>query len=164
MDLAASRVAAIDLDAELARFYPALVRRLTLVLANHSDAEDIAQSAIERALRSRARFHGGNVHAWLMTIALRLSFNELRRRRREALARSSISPHWVIPADADLWQALTEIEPPARAALLLNVLDGYTYDEISRMLDVPVGTVASWISRTKGRLRTILTEDYDGPH
>lgn len=45
-----------------------------------------------------------------------------------------------------------------RAALLLNVLDGYTQAEIARMLDVPAGTVASWIASGKARLREELSD------
>jgi DNA-directed RNA polymerase specialized sigma24 family protein len=46
-----------------------------------------------------------------------------------------------------------------RSALLLNVVDGYTQAEIARMLAVPEGTVASWISRGRAALRWELGPD-----
>ena len=45
--------------------------------------------------------------------------------------------------------------------LLLNVLDGYTQAEIARMLSVPEGTVASWISRGRASLRQTLGDPDD---
>jgi DNA-directed RNA polymerase specialized sigma24 family protein len=44
----------------------------------------------------------------------------------------------------------------------MSVLDGYTHDEIAAMLEVRPGTVSSWISRTKQRLRVVLRDDHDG--
>ena len=46
-----------------------------------------------------------------------------------------------------------------RAAIVLSVLDGYRYQEISAMLDVPAGTIGSWITRGKAQLRAALDED-----
>jgi RNA polymerase sigma-70 factor (ECF subfamily) len=45
-----------------------------------------------------------------------------------------------------------------RSALLLNAVDGYTQREIATMLEVPEGTVASWISRGRAALRADLGE------
>lgn len=159
MDL--TRVAPIlfDLEAELVAIHPALVRRLTLVLRDHADAEDIAQAAFARALERRDRFGGGDVRAWFYTIGLRLAFNELRRRRTRRDRATDDEPTWAMRTDPDLWLALAGLEPSHRAALLLNVLDGYTHDEIARMLGTRPGTVASWISRTKDRLRRELGDE-----
>ena len=60
------------------------------------------------------------------------------------------------PADPDLWAALQELDIRPRAALLLNVVDGYTQAEIARILDAPVGTVASWLSRGRATVRAHL--------
>jgi RNA polymerase sigma-70 factor (ECF subfamily) len=149
----------IDLEAELVAAYPALVRRLTLVLRDHADAEDTAQTAFTRALEHRRDFEGGDVRAWLYTIGLRLAFNELRRRRRVASVDATPEPAWAMSSEPDLWIALGDLEPRHRAALLLSTLEGYTHDEIGRILDVPAGTVSSWLSRTKDRLRQLLGDD-----
>jgi DNA-directed RNA polymerase specialized sigma24 family protein len=68
------------IEAEVLRLYPGLVRRLALVLRDAVEAEDVAQSAVVRALEARASFRGGDARAWLYTIGLRLAFNELRPR------------------------------------------------------------------------------------
>jgi RNA polymerase sigma-70 factor (ECF subfamily) len=140
--------------------YANLVRRLVLVLRDERDAEDIAQDAYLRAYRSWDRFDGADVRAWLYTIALRLAFNQLRGRRRWLATIGRIEPRpWTDPSDPDLWAALGGLDARTRTALLLNVVDGYTQAEIARMLSVPEGTVASWISRGRAALRRELDPD-----
>jgi RNA polymerase sigma-70 factor, ECF subfamily len=147
-------------EAAVRPHYAPLVRRLVVVLGNEHDAEDIAQDAYLRAFRSWDRFDGADVRAWLYTIALRLAFNQVRRRRRwlGILGRAEPAP-WMDRSDPDLWEALGRLDGRTRAALLLNVLDGYTHREIADMFAVPEGTVASWISRGRAALRTELGTD-----
>jgi RNA polymerase sigma-70 factor (ECF subfamily) len=140
--------------------YASLVRRLVVVLGSEHDAEDVAQDAYLRAFRSWDRFDGTDVRAWLYTIGLRLAFNHLRRHRRWLAAIQRIEPRtWTDPADPDLWAALRGLDIRTRSALLLNVVDGYTQREIAVMLAVPEGTVASWLSRGRARLREELTSE-----
>src|SRR6476660_10656601 len=147
-------------EAAVRPHYANLVRRLVLVLGDEHDAEDIAQDAYLRAFRSWDRFDGVDVRAWLYTIALRLAFNQLRGRRRwlGAIGRIEHRP-WSDPSDPDLAAALATLDIRTRTALLLNVVDGYTQAEIGRMLSVPEGTVASWISRGRAVLRRELSAD-----
>lgn len=140
--------------------YPGLVRRLTLVLHDGEEAKDVAQEAYLRAFRAWDRFDGTDVRAWLHTIALRLAFNALRRRGLWSRFVSSrqTDASWVPPERLPLWEALGSLRPRVRAALLLNVIDGYTQAEIASMFDVPPGTVASWIASGKARLREELSD------
>ncbi len=144
-------------EAAVRPHFAPLMRRLTVVLGNEHDAEDIAQDAYLRAFRSWDRFDGADVRAWLYTIALRLAFNQVRRRRRwlAILDRTEPAP-WTDRSDPDLWNALRALDGRTRAALLLNALDGYTHREIAAMFGVPEGTVASWISRGRAALRAEL--------
>ncbi|MEX2011759.1 MAG: sigma factor, partial [Chloroflexota bacterium] len=82
MEAIASRAVPADLEATLIELYPALVRRLTMVIGDAAEAQDVAQEAFIRASRSRHRFDGRDPRAWFWTIGLRLASNELRRRRR----------------------------------------------------------------------------------
>ena len=159
MDLAHPAAVAVDIEAGLLEHYPALARRLTLVLRDAAEAEDTAQAAFARALEQRHRFAGGDLRAWFYTIGLRLAFNELRRRRTARARTSDDEPTWAMSADPDLWAALAGLEPEHRAALLLSSLEGYTHAEIGAILGVRAGTVSSWLSRTKDRLRAILGDD-----
>ena len=159
MDLAATAVVESDLEAELLEAYPSLLRRLTLVMRDHAAAEDLAQTTFARALEHRARFHGGDARAWLYTIGLRLAFNELGRKRPTVVLEPDDEPAWALAVEPDLWLALGQLDPHQRAAIVLNVLDGYTHAEIARVFGVRTGTVSSWVSRGKERLRLLLGDE-----
>ena len=121
----------------------------------------MAQEAYLKAFQAWDRFDGTDARAWLHTIALRLAFNRQRRRRLwdRWLRGQRPDASWVITGRIDLWNALGELKPQQRAALLLNVVDGYTQAQIARILDAPEGTVASWVSEAKHKLRGILGEE-----
>jgi RNA polymerase sigma-70 factor (ECF subfamily) len=160
---AATTAAAVDdprvFETAVRPYYAGLVRRLVMVLGDEQDAQDVAQDTYLKAFRSWDRFDGVDVRAWLYTIALRLAFNHLRGRRRWLALMQRVEPRpWSDTVDPDLWAAVGTLEIRTRAALLLNVVDGYTQTEIARMLAVPEGTVASWISRGRASLRSALTE------
>ncbi len=148
-------------EAAVMPLHAPLVRRLTLVLRDTSEAEDVAQEAWLRAYQAWDRFDGRDTRAWLWTIALRLAFDRLRRERRRvaAFVRRPAESAYHDDIDPDLWAALGALEPRARAALLANVLDGYTQREIATMLGVPEGTVASWLSRARASLREALADE-----
>ncbi|HYN64213.1 MAG TPA: RNA polymerase sigma factor [Candidatus Limnocylindrales bacterium] len=147
-----------DFAAAVDRHYPGLVQRLTLVLHDGEEAKDVAQEAYLRAFQAWDRFDGTDARAWLHTIGLRLAFNRLRRRRLwdRWIRGQRPDDSWVVPERIDLWRALADLRAEQRAALLLNVVDGYTQAEIARMLDAPEGTVAGWIAGAKHRLRAVL--------
>ncbi len=159
MDLTRVVPIEVDLEAELVAAYPLLVRRLTLVLHDGDEAQDVAQAAFARALERRSRFHGGDARGWLYTIGLRLAFNELRRRRRLVALPDEGGPTWAMQSDPDLWAALAQLDPQQRAAIVLSTLDGYTHAEIATILGVRTGTVSSWLSRSKERLRGLLGDE-----
>lgn len=135
---------------------PALLRRLTLVVGDRDEAEDVAQEACLRALRSREVFDGRDAAAWLHVIGMRLALNELRRRKRFVAALGRRRPAATPSVEVALWDSLRHLERRERAALVLSVLDGYSYREIGVMLGAGEGTVGSWISRAKARLRADL--------
>ena len=147
-------------DAAVAVHYPGLVRRLTAVIRDAEAAADLAQETYLRAYRAWDRFDGGDVRAWLHTIGLRLAFNERRRRQRWSALLHRAAPPSTRPDGGDeaLHAALGGLRPEHRAALLLNVVDGYTQAEIAVILGVAPGTVASWLSRTKRHLREALRD------
>ncbi|SRR5260221_12554298 len=156
MDIAPAIPLALDLDAELVAAYPLLARRLTIILHDADEAQDVAQTAFARALERRHRFHGGDARAWLYTIGIRLALNEMRRRRRFVSLTDAQEPAWAMDSEPDLWLAVARLSVSVRAALVLHVVDRYSHAEIATMLGVRPGTVASWISRGKEQLRNSL--------
>ncbi len=142
--------------------YAALVRRLTVVLRDEEAARDVAQETCLRAYRSWADFDGRDARGWLYTIGLRLALNELARRKRWTARlggrAAPAQPAWVSARDVRIDDSLRALRPEHRAALWLNVVDGYNQAEIGAMLGVAPGTVASWVARAKTRLRKVLTD------
>ena len=68
-------------------------------------------------------------------------------------------PTWAMQSDPDLWAALAQLDPQQGAAIVLSTLDGYTHAEIASILGVRTGTVSSWLSRSKERLRGLLGDE-----
>ena len=144
-------------QADIEALYPRLVRRLLLIVRDPEEARDLAQSTFLRAHAARSTIEADRLAGWLMTVGTRLAINEARRRRRWGwLQIRETDRIGEIVADPDLWQALGELDRRQRAALVMNVVDGYTHEEIASELGVAIGTVSSWISRSKQRMRTKL--------
>jgi len=158
---AAGRASQLDFDEVFGDLYPALVRRLALVVGDAEEAKDLAQTTYLRAYQHLHQFDGRDARAWLYTIGLRLAFRERTRRQRwRLMVRSGPGPEpWQPAHDPALWDALRGLRREERAALLLNAVDGYTLAEIAGMLGVPAGTVGSWVSRARTRLREQLEKE-----
>ena len=139
--------------------YPALVRRLTLVLHDHASAEDVAQAALLRGYQAWSPGTINDPRAWIFTIAMRLALNETRRRRRWLLRTGPTDGAVEISVDPDLWAALGTLDQNERVSLVLSVLDGYSQADIASRLGVPAGTVASWLSRGKAKMRACLSRE-----
>lgn len=138
--------------------YEPLQQRLLMIVRDPETAADLTQETFERALRAWEAFDGREVQAWLFRIGVRVALNHQRRSKIWSRIRHQLGvPEVVQPAaEPDLWQALGTIRPLERAALVLHVVDGYSYAEIGAMLEMSSGGVGSLISRGKLRLRERL--------
>jgi RNA polymerase sigma-70 factor (ECF subfamily) len=138
------------------------LRRFCRALARaQSDADDLAQATVERALVHRTAWQpGSRLDSWLFRIAQNLWRDELRahRRRAEPLddqtlagedGRDSLPRH--IEAH-EVIRAFNALPEEQRTVLLLVVLEGMRYQEAADTLGVPVGTVMSRLARARGRL------------
>ncbi len=148
-----------SLDEAFRDHQPWLVQRLAFIVGDAEEARDLAQQTFVRAAERWPFPDDQDVPRWLAVVGLRLALNERRRRRRWGfLPVRETDATWAMQTNPDLWTALMSLEPRARAALVLTVLDGYTQDEVASVLGVARGTVASWLSRSRDRLRPILEE------
>lgn len=135
-----------------------LVRRLALVVGDVDEAQDLCQQTFLRAAEHRLP-EGDGAARWLATVGMRLAIDERRRRRRWGfLPIRETDSTWGLAADPDLWNALAKLDRRTRAALLMTVVDGFSQDEAAEALGVPRGTLASWLSRARDRLRPVLEE------
>ena len=153
--------AGTDALAEAVRVHrPWLVRRLALIVRDVEEAEDLAQQTFLRAAERWPFPAEQDVARWLAVVGVRLAIDERRRRRRWGfLAIRETDQEWAMSTDPDLWRALAGLDRRTRAALVMTVLDGFSQDEVATAFGVPRGTVASWLSRGRARLRGVLERD-----
>jgi RNA polymerase sigma-70 factor (ECF subfamily) len=137
-----------------------LIRRLALIVGDAEEAHDLAQETFVRLTEYWPLPDSSEPARWLSTVGIRLAIDERRRRRRWGfLDLRDEDATWAITVDPDLWRALGRLDRRTRAAIVLTTLDGFSQDEVATMLDVPRGTVASWISRGRERIRKELGSD-----
>ena len=130
-----------------------------LILKNTSDCEDAMSAAIVKAYEHRnALLKRGSFRAWFLRILRNEAYTILRERRR-VIETDEIpdSPQPFPDADRslDLHAALMRLKEDQRNVLYLKE-QGYSLEEIAAVLQVPVGTVKSRISRAKETLRSYL--------
>jgi RNA polymerase sigma-70 factor, ECF subfamily len=145
--------------------------RLTRVPA---DAEDLVQETYLKAFRAADRFEPGtNLRAWLFTILHNTARNRARDRAREGLTVDSEAvdqaadapsyglsipvptPEALLLREAltpELQAAVDELPEAFRQAVWLRDVEEFSYAEIAEMLNIPVGTVMSRISRGRRML------------
>ncbi len=146
-------------------------------VGDRETAEDIVQETFLRCLRHRHQYAAiEQVSTWLYTIAGNLAKTELRRRKRW---------HWIpigpseddertpfyepvdkaqLPGEqtdtrtihASVVEAIDQLPEEFREAVLLRDLNGMSYEEISKIIDCPVGTVKSRVNRGRIRLQKNL--------
>ena len=149
-----------DLDSVFRAHRDWLVRRLALIVGDAEEAHDLAQETFVRLTQHWPLPDSSEPARWLSTVGVRLAIDERRRRRRWGfLDLRDTDATWAIDTDPDLWRALRRLDRRTRAAIVLTTLDGFSQDEVATMLDAPRGTVASWISRGRERLRAELGTD-----
>jgi RNA polymerase sigma-70 factor (ECF subfamily) len=151
------------------------VYRLALRLAgNTADAEDLVQETMLRAYRSWDRYTPGtNAKGWLLTILRNLFINEYRRRSRhpETVNLDTVEPFAVFQnmrdedpqasffdriVDEEVIRAVDALPEAFREAVTLSDVEGLSYEEIARVLEVPVGTVKSRLFRGRRMLQKKL--------
>lgn len=129
----------------------------------------MVQDCLEQAWRRSSLFHRDrDLRAWLYAILHNQFISDLRRRRRrpsaaplgDAVDRLATPPLQDLDRTmADLDRALDALPSEQRAALVLVVVEGLSYAEAARVLDLPPGTVMSRLHRARRRLRALMDKD-----
>jgi RNA polymerase sigma factor (sigma-70 family) len=153
-----------------------LARYLT---RNAADADDVVQESFLRALRHFAGFRGEGAaqsRAWMLTIVRNTAYTWRRRRHSERSAsefdetihsESTAGEH----PDAELArrdsretlaQALETLPSDLREVIVLREFEGLSYKEIGDVVEVPIGTVMSRLSRARKRLQEALVASGKG--
>lgn len=143
---------------------------------NTADAEDLVQETFLRAYRFFHRFEkGSNCKAWLFRIMKNVFINGLRRKSRQPFSigfdevQRKEDPEWRPPSEAspdmelnpdldklvedDVKEALESLSPEYRMAVILSDISGFNYREIAGIMQTPIGTVRSRLSRARTALQ-----------
>ena len=143
---------------------PRLRRYARALLGDRYAADDLVQDTLERAWN---KFHlwrpGSDLRAWLFTIMHNVFVNQVRSKRSEIEKTMEELPVVAVRATqsdsleiADVERALRALPDEQREVLILVAIEEMTYDEVSRALAIPIGTVMSRLSRARERMRRLI--------
>jgi RNA polymerase sigma-70 factor (ECF subfamily) len=161
--------------AEVLAHLEALYATALRLSGNRADAEDLVQDTVVKALRFSHRFERGtNLRAWLSTILHNTWKNRLRDASRRGVTydtdrveeeivsmahAAAETPEQSMLRDvagADVRDALDRLPGPFRQAVWMRDVEEFSYAEIAKMLNVPIGTVMSRISRGRRLLASAM--------
>ena len=166
-----SRVVAGDAAAEreLYETYVDRIYRLAFRLAGDDElARDFTQATFIRAFEKIGSFRGdSSLSTWLHSIGMSVSLNGLRKTKRlktrEAPMEEGMSIGAMpIQAEPDLKErlarAIDSLSDKYRAVFVMHDVEGYTHEEISGTLNIPIGTSKSHLFQARNKLRVALAD------
>ena len=141
---------------------------------NDHDAQDVVQEALVRAMRYIGGLRGEGARAWLLQIVRHTCYSWLKENRpaervvfddaddawQDIPAPAGDEPHSIAMRNADrkkINEAIAALPMAYREVLVLRELEDLSYNDISRIAEIPVGTVMSRLARARGLMRTALT-------
>jgi RNA polymerase sigma-70 factor (ECF subfamily) len=151
---------------------PRLRRYARVLTGDPNRADDLVQDTLARAWEKRRLWRAGtDLRAWLFTIMHNVHVNQLSIARRDAsnvsLDSEGATAAWQVPVRAnqvdrvellELAEQMGRLPADQREVLLLAAVEEMQYDEIAALLDVPIGTVMSRLSRARAKLRRLVDE------
>lgn len=171
--------ATFEFDVE--EFLPQLYSAALRMTRNPADAEDVVQEAMLKAFRGYHTFKAGtNLKAWLYRILTNTYINKYRQKSRRpsevelgeledlylfkrmgdvATGGASVSAEEEaldLFVDEDIKAAVEDLPETFRLPVLLADVEGFSYKEIAKIMDVPIGTVMSRLHRGRKQLQRAL--------
>ncbi|HBA38762.1 MAG: RNA polymerase subunit sigma-24 [Deltaproteobacteria bacterium RIFCSPLOWO2_02_56_12] len=152
-------------DEHIATHIPQLRRYARALTGDYSAAEDLVQDTLERAWKRIGLWRlGSDLRAWLFTIMHNLHVNQLKADSRQqgqppeqATLDLSVRPTQEDRLELrDLNKALRRLSNEQREVLLLVGLEQMSYEEVAKVLGIPIGTVMSRLSRGRDQLRAMM--------
>jgi RNA polymerase sigma-70 factor, ECF subfamily len=155
-----------DFNRLLEEQIPRLLRYARALTRNTERADDLVQDTLVRALAKQHLWQAGtNLRAWLFTLMHNQNVNNVRYGIREGQNIDVEEMSNVLAATTDptasrqlyeLNRALSQLAKEQRQAILLVGLEEFSYEETAAILNIPVGTVRSRLSRGRDQLRRLM--------
>ena len=152
---------------------PRLRRYARALTRDVARADDLVQSCLTRAVAKQHLWQPGtNLRAWLFTLLHNQNVNEVRRSAREgvSVAVEDVEPILTVQSNAiptlqlrDLERALGQLPQEQRQVIRLVGLEGMRYEEVATIVNVPIGTVRSRLSRGRDQLRRLMDIEEELP-
>lgn len=162
------------------RYKDRLVNFLFRYTGNKDDSEDLAQDAFIKLYRSKHLYQEiAKFSTWFYTIAINIAKTFVKKKSKMStlsisdydtenekdfdLPSNAIEPDMVANAMTEsfyIQKAINELEDTYREAIILRDIQDMEYDEIAKILDVPIGTVKSRINRGREKLKILLKDIY----
>jgi len=165
------------------QYAPQLFSTALRMTCNRSDAEDLVQETYIKGWRSFHTFQEGtNLRAWLFRIMTNTYINKYNAKKRKGtevelddveelflykrlgsidqsqLSSSAEDQMLELFTDDEVKSALESLPEDFRIPVLLSDVDGFSYKEISEMLEIPIGTVMSRLHRGRKAMQKMLYE------
>lgn len=154
----------------VSRYERQIARTIKGMLGETDLAEDVGQETFIRFYRSIKKYRGdAALGTYLTRIAINLSLNELNKQKRTLslfFKRDQDEVMFDIPEPTDKFEetevkemvdkALQQLDPGFRSVIVLRLLEGYSTKETAEILELPLGTVLSRLSRAQKSLAKIL--------
>ena len=131
-------------------------------------ARELTQDTFVRAFGAIAGFRGdSSIDTWLHAIAVSVSLNELRRRKRERARNAPLEEALMIPKASPtsdpvmrekVMAAVNDLPEGCRTVFMMHDAEGFTHQEIAATLGVTEGTSKAQLARARGKLREALAE------
>ncbi len=154
------------------RYQDRLFNGVSRMLGSAADADDVLQESFLQAFRKLSTFReSSSFYTWVYRIAINAAINLRRRERRSVNLSENAQFHDQLISDADsgpdrrlekseevreLQDALNQLSDEHRNILVLREIEGMSYEDISQILDMPIGTVRSRLHRARLQLRDSL--------
>ncbi len=165
----------------LERFRRPVFSLIYRMIGDREQAEDLAQEAFVKAFNNLDSYNPNyRFSSWLFKIANNHAIDHLRRARlptvsihgsphavnteREEETRIVLEAHDESPEQeimalelgSEIEQAIARLRPEYRTAVILRHVESRAYEEIAEIMDVPIGTVKTFLHRARAELRTAL--------
>ncbi len=165
----------------LERFQRPVFSLVFRMVRNRDQAEDVAQEAFVKAFNAIQSYDPRyKFSSWLFKIANNVAIDHLRKKELDTVSIDG-SPHAMEDEEAErsritlesteedpasyaearelggqIEEAIGHLRPEYRTVVLLRHVEGYAYDEIAEVMDLPLGTVKTYLHRARGELKELL--------